>query len=166
MSAYREPGRVNLNTITSEEVWNAVIAGPLPRPLVTGTQAGLGIPATSGTSPRAVHSMLEALSLQNAGTAVYADPESTTVSGAVAIEGADQNPLHTLYTATRLANTVTPRSHMYAVWITLRESVTGDPDSAKMHRGFYIVDRSLPVAFEPDQAHNIWDSVRLRRIIE
>jgi hypothetical protein len=166
MSAYREPGRVNINTITSEEVWNTVIAGALPRPLVTGTQAGLGISSASGTSPRAVHSMLEALSLQQAGTTVSDDPETGGSAGAVAIEGADKNPLHTLYTATRLANTITTRSNMYAVWITLRESVAGDPDSAKLHRGFYIVDRSIPVGFEAGKNHNVWDCVRLRRVIE
>jgi hypothetical protein len=76
------------------------------------------------------------------------------------------NPAHNLYTATRLANTATTRSNVYGVWITVRESVANDPDSIKLHRAFYIFDRSLPVAFEPGQDHNVWDAVLLRRIIQ
>jgi len=78
----------------------------------------------------------------------------------------DKNPLHAIYSATRLANTTTPRSNVFAIWITLREAVTNDPDSVRFHRAFYIVDRSIPVAFEPERVHNVWDCVRLRRIIE
>jgi hypothetical protein len=76
------------------------------------------------------------------------------------------NPIHTLYTATRLANTATTRSNVFGIWITLRESVLNDPDSIKLHRAFYIFDRSIPVGFEPGKDHNVWDAVLLRRIIE
>jgi hypothetical protein len=76
------------------------------------------------------------------------------------------NPTHNIYTATRLANTATTRSNVYGVWITIRESVANDPDSIRLHRAFYIFDRSLPVAFEPGQDHNVWDAVLLRRIIQ
>jgi hypothetical protein len=77
-----------------------------------------------------------------------------------------RNPLHEIYTATRLANTVTTRSNVFAIWVTVRESIAGDPDSVKLHRGFYIVDRSIPVAYDPGKDHNVWDCVVLRRIIE
>ena len=30
LSTYREPGRVNVNTVTSPQVWDAVVAGPFP----------------------------------------------------------------------------------------------------------------------------------------
>ena len=30
LSSYREPGRVNLNTVTNDQTWDAVVAGPLP----------------------------------------------------------------------------------------------------------------------------------------
>lgn len=78
----------------------------------------------------------------------------------------DRNPLHEIYTATRLANTATTRSHVFGIWITVRERVDDDPDSVKLHRAFYIVDRSIPVAHEPGKDHNVWDCVLLRRIIE
>lgn len=165
-SSYREPGRVNLNTITSEEVWNAVVAGPLATPVVSGTTAGLGMASSSN---EVVKTTLEALSLQVSGTAVRPDPDPgppAPSEGSTPIDGVNENPLHAIYTATRLANTVTTRSNVFAVWITLREQVAGDPDSVRYHRGFYIVDRSIPVGFEAGKDHNVWDCVRLRRIIE
>jgi hypothetical protein len=159
-SAYREPGRVNLNTITSEQVWNAVVAGPLSAPIVSGSTAGLGIAQSSN---KVVKTMLEALDLEAGGTDVALDkPED--------FPQIDRNPAHAIYTATRLGNTVTTRSNVFAVWITLREYVgtspNDDPDSVRYHRGFYIVDRSIPVGFEAGRDHNVWDCVRLRRVIE
>ena len=78
----------------------------------------------------------------------------------------DLNPQHKIYTASRLANTATVRSNVFAVWVTLRESISGDPDSVKYHRAFYIIDRSIPVGFEAGKDHNVKDTIRLRRIIE
>ncbi len=36
----------------------------------------------------------------------------------------------------------------------------------KRHRAFYIIDRSIPVAFEPGQNHNVDKAVLVRRFIE
>jgi hypothetical protein len=55
---------------------------------------------------------------------------------------------------------------VFAIWVTLRESISGDPDSVKYHRAFYVVDRSIPVGFESGEDHNVRDVIRLRRIIE
>jgi hypothetical protein len=38
--------------------------------------------------------------------------------------------------------------------------------NVKRHRGFYIIDRSVPVAFEPGKNHNVDNAVLLRRFIE
>jgi hypothetical protein len=76
------------------------------------------------------------------------------------------NPSHRYYTATRLANTVTPRSNVFAMWVTLRAMVPNDPDSVRYFRSFYIIDRSIPVGFEDGADHNVRDCIRLRRIIE
>jgi hypothetical protein len=157
ISWYREPGRVNLNTITSDDVWNAVVAGPLTdsgtaNPVKTRSAANFAnAPATSA---------LDLLALSSSGTAAIKD----TNTNLTAIQ--PRNPLHEIYTATRLANTATTRSNVFAIWVTVRESIAGDPDSVKLHRGFYIVDRSIPVAYDPGKDHNVWDCVVLRRIIE
>ena len=153
LSSFREPGRVNLNTVTSDDVWNAVVAGPLPGPVVPRTASTI---TTTGTPAQNMHAALSLAS--GTGTVIVSD----TATGL----RHDLNPLHQIYTATRLANTVTPRSNVFAIWITLRESVANDPDSVKYHRAFYIIDRSVPVAFEEGRDYNVWDCIRLRRFIE
>jgi hypothetical protein len=41
-----------------------------------------------------------------------------------------------------------------------------DSGQVKRHRAFYIIDRSVPVAFEPGQNHNVDNAILLRRFIE
>jgi hypothetical protein len=154
LSSWREPGRVNLNTVTADDVWNAVVAGPLPAAVKTMANFQSSL---SGTGAQSLAHLL-ALSGSIAAPVPEADTNPNLPAG--------RNPLHGIYTATRLANTVTPRSNVFAIWITIRESVPGDPDSVRHRRAFYIVDRSIPVAFEDGRDHNVWDCVRLRRIIE
>ena len=159
LSSYREPGRVNLNTVTSDDVWNAVVAGPLVQ---TGTTTPDPVRDRSAANFAADPAKTTAalLSLSGTGTLIVTDTNAAIATGTAF------NPAHSIYTATRLANSATIRSNVFAVWITLRESVAGDPDSVKYHRAFYIFDRSIPVAHEPGKDHNIWDAVLLRRIIE
>lgn len=154
LSSFREPGRVNLNTVVSDDVWNAVVAGPLPNPVKTRAAANLS------SAPAQNMAALLALTSGSAGI-IQRDADPTVVGWAWG-----RNPMHEIYTATRLANTVTPRSNVFAIWITLRESVANDPDSVRYRRAFYIVDRSIPVGFEEGKDLNVWDCVRLRRIIE
>lgn len=159
-STFREPGRVNLNTVSAEDVWNAVVAGRLTTSATSAAGAGFGM-TVSGTQPaRPARSMHQLLTLSGTGTTIWADAQTPS-----SLE-VDLNPLHGIYTATRLANTTTPRSNVFGVWITLRQSIPNDPDSVRYHRAFYIVDRSIPVGFEEGKDHNVWDCVRVRRIIE
>jgi hypothetical protein len=169
LSSFREPGRVNLNTVTTDEVWNAVVAGPLKDS--SGNSSPVkprgSNPATtfSGTNYAAGMHHLLALagtsSITTSGTVPIIDTHDTLTTRQQAI-----NPVHGLYTATRLANTTTTRSHVFAIWITVRECAANDPDSIRIHRAFYIFDRSIPVAFQPGRDHNVWDAVLLRRIIQ
>ena len=184
LSSYREPGRVNLNTVTTNQVWDTVVAGPLyvedvnrnntldPGEDVNGngtldqhpvtdriTVAGVRVGADLASTP--VETMEDVF--QIGGAAPVRFDTNSTYHNAVDV---DLNPLHKLYTASRLANTATVRSNVFAIWVTLRESISGDPDSVKYHRAFYIVDRSIPVGFESGEDHNVRDVIRLRRIIE
>jgi hypothetical protein len=149
LSAFREPGRVNLNTATWDALWNAVVAGPLAN--AVGSHPAAGLAATPAES------FTRALALAAVGGPVQ-DTDSALKP--------DLDPLRKVYTAGRLANAATIRSHVFAVWITLRESVAGDPDDVAYHRAFAIVDRSIPVGFESGSDHNTRDVVRLWRIIE
>ena len=84
----------------------------------------------------------------------------------------------------RLGNLVTTRSSVFAVWITvgyfeanpdgsLRRDGSGQGIEAgastgelRRGRGFFLVDRSIPVAFEPGQNHNVDRAVLVKSIIE
>ena len=96
------------------------------------------------------------------------------------------NPYFHYQNIQKLSNLVTTRSNVYAVWITVgyfevsRVPVdTGHPDGwalgaemgldsgkVERHRAFYIIDRSLPVAFQRGQDNNVDNAVLLRRVIE
>lgn len=105
--------------------------------------------------------------------------------------------------AQRMANLITTRSNVYAIWVTvgyfevellppqgltangqpvaaanppsvyanrfgyqLGNEVGWDTGSIERHRAFYVIDRSIPVAFEPGAVHNTENTVLLRRFIE
>ncbi|MFM8497672.1 MAG: hypothetical protein ACKOEM_19450, partial [Planctomycetia bacterium] len=193
LSAFREPGRVNLNTVTADDVWDAVVAGPLvtkvngnqtpaPAPLRkrVAAQCDQAAEVADFASGQPARSMAQLLALDKNPNL---DPTLPDTQGNAANrpkpatddyknqepgleESIELNPVHGLYTATRLANTTTTRSHLFGVWITLREMIEGNPDSVRTHRAFYVIDRSIPVAFEPGKPHNVRDAVVLRRIIE
>jgi hypothetical protein len=163
LSSFREPARVNLNTVTATDVWNAVVAGPLQTsgsaaPVKTITQADF-----AATPAKGMHNILTlsgSVALAASGTTPPIQDSHPALSDLQAF-----NPAHNIYTANRLANTATVRSNVFGVWITVRESVANDPDSIKLHRAFYIIDRSIPVAFEAGKDHNVWNAVLLRRLI-
>jgi hypothetical protein len=180
LSGFREPGRVNLNTVTADDVWNAVVAGPLvkpadgaPDPVETRSNAALNT-----TPARTTGGLFALTGVQPAAGAPQPMPKTDkTDANAVLKPAIDLNPSQAIYTASRLANTTTTKSHLFGVWITLREAmapaplpgqpvVPADPDSVRYHRAFYVIDRSIPVAHEPGRDHNVWDAVLLRRIVE
>ena len=179
LSAWREPGRVNLNTVVADDVWNAVVAGSLAKdkgepdgPVKTRTDDPASTPPNNGARlwEKPARNVRDLLALS--GTAAPTAMPIKDTNAALA-EAQKFNPIHETYTATRLANTATTRSHLFGVWITLREAVAptpgttpGDPDSVRYHRAFYVIDRSIPVAHDPGHDHNVWDAVLLRRIIE
>ena len=73
-------------------------------------------------------------------------------------------------TMNRLNNSVTTRSNVYAIWVTIgyfdANAPTVEVEPVKRHRAFYIFDRSIPVGYEPGKNHNVLDAVLLRRIIQ
>ncbi|MDG1874269.1 MAG: hypothetical protein P8J27_10190 [Mariniblastus sp.] len=84
----------------------------------------------------------------------------------------------------RLGNLVTSRSSVFAVWVTIgyfevnsdgslkpgasRAGIEAGADEGTLsrHRGFFLVDRSIPVAFEPGKNHNVERAVLVKSIIE
>jgi hypothetical protein len=93
-------------------------------------------------------------------------------------ENASRNPTFEYQSLQRLGNLTTGRSNVYSVWITVgyfevRKSdgslgveVGIDEGRIKRHRAFYMIDRSIPVAFEPGENHNVDNAVILRRYVD
>ncbi|MBP86559.1 MAG: hypothetical protein CMJ64_07580 [Planctomycetaceae bacterium] len=89
-----------------------------------------------------------------------------------------RNPYFRYHGFQRLENLVTTRSNVYATWVTvgffevdpgtglLGQEAGLDTGDVKRHRSFYIFDRTLPVAFEPGEDHNVDRAIMLRRFIE
>jgi hypothetical protein len=177
LTGCREPGRVNLNTVSDQRIWEAtVLRGP--RSLGTSTVGNTTIDWSSsnlgrpGAAAQPATSALQLLALKG-GTS------STTVSGTVVADTADPgpdpagNPQFQYLTANRLANVATTRSHVFAVWVTIGffdpvtdQELGTDTGNVQRHRGFFIFDRSIPVGYETGKDHNVRDAILLRRIIQ
>jgi hypothetical protein len=146
-SKWREAGRVNVNTILpntgntpaalDNAVWTALV-GP----------GGPANPVTSGgdyTPIQSVAGWLNAAAFRRTGS----DADSGFLERS---------------TAMRLANAATTRSHVFAVWITLR--MTDDAGNTPRYaRLFAIVDRSIPVGYQPGCNHNVRETIRLQRFL-
>ena len=168
-SAWREPGRVNVNTIptgttsvvdTNSLVWSTLL-GTTSLPLTSGTVTVNPFVSTGTTPATPATSTARLLSLSGSA----AQPIATGSFGPDDSGLRNRNPFFTYATAIRLANTATIRSHVFAVWITLETTDSGD-GSKTYHRLFAIVDRSIPVGFREGENLNVRDTIRLRRFLE
>jgi hypothetical protein len=162
---FREPGRININTITGTAVWNALLG--------SGT-SGTAIQSwASGSSPfdTPARTLLEALGRYHptvSGTTSFIDTYTE------ASRDASSNAYFRYQTVNRLTNLTTIRSNVFAVWVTIGYSTTptgwteagSDTGEIRRHRGFYIFDRSIPVGFDPGKDLNVRDAILLRRIIQ
>ena len=170
VSTYREPGRVNLNTIEDSEVWKAVMHGePSSDPSVSKPHHG---PAHSSLQDT-YHGPGE---VSASGGTTVAMP---LLSSSLGFEGTDPNsPFLRYQPINRMGNLVTNRSNVYAVWMTLgffettKEGRLDSPpveaggSGLERHRAFYMIDRSIPVGYENGHDHNTQDVFRVKRYIE
>ncbi len=103
-------------------------------------------------------------------------------------QNVDRNSYFRYQAPARLSNLVGYNSNAFAVWVTvgyfevepnptgvdaahpdgfrLGQELGTDTGNIRRHRAFYIIDRSVPVAFEPGQNHNVDNAILLRRFIE
>lgn len=226
ISQYRDPGRINLNTIYYRGVWNGVLAGHdggsgwdwedlvrsrrgydaaagdvfelnaaypsfFTNPFRPAGAGRLVPPTTSAARldrPDIETTLLRSRAIGNE------DPEIPLWrnSSDQVYNNTDRNPYFRYQGIDRLGNLVTTRSNVYAVWITMGyfeaepsptpvtpEELRAHPDgyrlgkelgsdtgNIKRHRAFYLIDRSIPVAFEPGENHNVDRAIVLRRFIE
>ena len=77
----------------------------------------------------------------------------------------------------RLSGMVTTKSSVFSIWITIGyfqvdefgrvgAEIGSDEGDVNRDRAFYMIDRSIPVAFEPGRNHNVDQTILLRSIIE
>jgi len=102
----------------------------------------------------------------------------------------DRNPFFRYQALQRLGNLTTARSNVYAAWITvgyfeverkpganvdhnvylegftLGRELGSDTGEVKRHRGFYVIDRSIPVGFQRGRDLNAEKTIILKRFIE
>jgi hypothetical protein len=222
ISNYREPGRINLNTIYDQNVFNAVMGGTnttsqawndfvtsrsggtstsiLAMPAVTSptefahpfrsSAAANLIPSISELKPKLE---IDATLLRQGATNEHPLFESTSAN---ACDNTDRNPYFYYQGLQRLQNLVTTRSNVFAVWITvgyfevssaatlhstwtqaqldaiypdgytLGRELGIDTGQTERHRGFYIIDRTLPVGFMRGKDLNSEKSILVNRFIE
>ncbi len=227
ISRYRDPGRVNLNTIFADRVWSGLWAGhaaPSWQQFVTNRRgagalsttildldpdvptffaspyrsigSGQMVPPTSPANPSDRLDRLDIdCTLLRGDNVGYTNAPTNPLYGNVSSEpynNTDRNPYFRYQGIKRLGNLVTSRSNVYAIWITVGyfevepspaagtpEGLTVHPDGYQLgkelgsdeglvhrHRAFYMIDRSIPVAYEPGENHNVDRAVLLRRFIE
>ncbi|TWT50510.1 hypothetical protein Pla22_32530 [Rubripirellula amarantea] len=93
-------------------------------------------------------------------------------------ESHTKSPIHKNLGITRLANMATDQSNVFAVWITVgyfnvdAETMSVGEEAGistgeiRRPKGFFIIDRSVPVMYEPGRLNNAMDTVKLFRINE
>ncbi len=247
ISTYRDPGKVNLNTIVDDSVYfglmhgnpaggaNNVHPGPSwinlrsSRRGYTPSSGGIGMLAFNDDMPTFFANPFRSPDAGNlvplAGTMVKDGVHCTLLregstagtplfdaNTTEAYRNSDRNAYFRYQPMTRLANLVTTRSNVYAVWVTIgffeveevpdwnkndpfptptsttkvkdifltkdlynkvypdgvmfgKEAGSQTGDIQRL-REFAIIDRTIPVAFEPGKDHNVERAIRLRRRIE
>jgi hypothetical protein len=168
ISRWREPGRVNLNTVLpnrectdpdqDDAVWHAII----------GDDAAVSRDEFAAAGP--AKTLAEMLTLLRDDAAYINMPETSSdpVRGKSWKKNRlyQMNPALAYATAIRLANVATIRSHVFAVWITLRVRDTTPGSHDSYHRLFAIVDRSRPAGYKKGQNLNVREVIRVVRYLD
>jgi hypothetical protein len=121
------------------------------------------------------------------------DPTTTPVATA-RWRNQNHNANHRYLGLSRMANLTSTTSNVFSVWVTvgffevepvhrrvganfeipeshpdgyrLGRELGADLGNVKRHRGYYVIDRSTPVAYEPGENHNVDRAILLRRFIQ
>ena len=157
LPTFREAGRVNVNTITGSTTWLAVLGSGTQIPTTSGSFTVFNAPATSFMD------VLQKVVSTSGTTFIDRFTEANRHT--------DKNSYFRYQSVNRVANNVTIRSNVFAVWVTVGffdfdgNEYGSDTGAIQRYRGFYIYDRSIPVGFSPGKDYNVRDGIMLRRII-
>lgn len=188
---FRRPGKININTISplQAQVWANLTAGfpTLFSNFINQRQGGTGgsdfgslFTTTENASFVPSNARVGAASTLNSDGSGTSSPAFDAI-GQTGIPELKKDPAGSSYFAhefrQKMGNMVTTRSSVFAIWITvgyfevdefglLGAEIADEEGDVNRNRGFYIVDRSIPVAFEPGKNHNVDRAVLVRSIIE
>jgi hypothetical protein len=171
LSAWREPGRMNVNTLptgtaaaTDGLLWQVLVGGT-QTVLATGTVESNPFTATGTFRPTPARSPAQILAVTGPDTVAVESIPTRAVSGS--LHPRAKNPFLAIAAANRLANCATVRSNVFAVWITVEttDSSPGAPP-AVTRRLFAIIDRSVPVGYSQGEDLNVRDTIRLLRQLD
>jgi hypothetical protein len=188
---FRYPGKVNLNTVYQEGVWKGLTRGfsdlefqefREDRETPIGA-SDFGHHYTTAESAEFTDNPESLRKGAEANLFRKADGSDTFLTDGV---NDDEHGVGTDVEAsaffrnefrTRLGVAATTRSNVYAIWISLGyfevddfgrvgPEIGSDEGLVHRNRAFYIIDRSIPVASEPGENHNVDNAVLTRTIIE
>jgi hypothetical protein len=217
---YREPGKINLNTIYSSDVLQGLLNVPALGPTVWPNFVA-SRRCYAATSPNPTQSILD---MDNNYPTQFARPFRSAGNGSLvpltgilspnreinatwlrsypetsddplfrhvssnAADNTNRNPFFRYQGLERLSNSITTRSNVYSVWITvgyfevtpwpngidaahpdgyqLGQEMGSDTGEIVRHRAFYMIDRTIPVGFQRGQDINGEKAIILKRFIE
>ena len=191
---FRTPGKINLNTISEINVWDAFegnfTGGSLPFDTsFLAERDRLDGPSDFGGLFRSVSGAEYAHSSDAAtkgATSLYRRPlhdatmdpmfDITNAGGAGGYD-TDSSSYFKNEFRQRIASVTTTRSSVFSMWITIGyfevdefgrvgQELGSDEGQIQRNRAFYMVDRSIPVACEPGKNHNVDKAILVRTIIE
>ncbi len=178
---FREPGKLNINSIYNPTIWAAMLG--------KNDAADLAIPGMSSTlftdywqdifdnegkrsKTFSSHGSGQNYLIDNKDIFLLSNAATTCVSP-------QQSAFFQLPLMQRLSNLTTTRSNDYAVWITVgffeykgsgNNAYIGreyglDNGSRQRYRAFYMIDRTRPAGYEPGMRHNAENTILLRRYL-
>lgn len=193
---FRYPGKVNLNTVSDMATWAALFNGTLPQgPMTLNNYAQFITNRDDLPGPTDVAGLYtsfeggeyfpEVMNVTKKGSDLTIfrgdDPDDLPRGQFDVNKPAPQDSVGSAYFANearqKLGAVATNRSSVFAIWITvgyfevdefnrLGAELGSEIGEVKRNRAFYMIDRSIPVAFEPGQNHNVDDIILTRTIIE
>ncbi len=213
LSTYRYPGKVNLNTISSASVWDALLGakdtgggimlGPYASAFdFAAWRAALGdspvrpavaanYVATGGAVPGTANVGLFRSGIDSNRTPGTSGNLSDETDYRLSyhqvvnpFNNTDRNSYFRNGLRQRLGGVATNRSSVFAIWVTVGyfewDNETNDfrmngpnpieygteTGTVQRSRGFFMFDRSIPMAYEPGVDHNIDRGILLQSLIE
>lgn len=195
-NTFRYPGKINLNTISDIRVFRALMGSYGILPTIWQdfelSRRGNGVYPTEIPFPFRAGEFYnfvphDSLVRRSAQSTLFRakDPNNTPITPLLEYQPPDsphadssRNSYFNYDMRQRLGNLTTTRSSVFAVWVTVGFFEV-DPDTqrpiqeigiedgtSQRYRGYYLIDRSIPVAFQPGENHDIEKCILSSTIIQ